>query len=77
MEAGKQFILETLRVILIAGVSYLATDMVIAQLVTVFAGSHLTELQIIEVTAILSVIVKAVDRSLHESKIAEKGLTRF
>lgn len=77
LEALKNWALEVSRVALLAVVSYLATDFVIAKLVQDFFSSSMSPEMVLQVTGILTVILKAVDRSLHETKIAEKGLTQF
>lgn len=71
------FALETLRVGAIAVVAYLATDVVVNQLVDLIFGADLTPEIKFQVAALLTVILKSIDRALHESGIAAKGLTRF
>lgn len=68
MEAG--------RVVVIALASYLATDMVIGNLVDAVAGNQLSEPMKIQIVAIMTVVVKAIDRALHET-VDEKGILRF
>ena len=65
-ETIKQFSLELLRVALVA-----ALPIVIAS-----AESGNVDYKIIATVAVVAVL-KAVDRALHESGVAEKGLTRF
>ena len=65
-ETIKEFSLELLRVALVA-----ALPVVIA---SAEAGS--VDYKVIGTIAVVAVL-KAVDRALHESGVAEKGLTRF
>lgn len=65
-ETIKQFSLELFRVALVA-----ALPVVIAS-----AESGTVDYKIVATVAVVAVL-KAVDRALHESGVAEKGLTRF
>lgn len=76
METFKKTLLEFGRVVLIGVVSWLLTDTVIANLVNQFGANLSLEVRLL-ITGGLSTIVKSIDRGLHESGMAEKGLTRF
>ena len=65
---------QLLRMVLLAVVSWLATETVLTQ---VFAQVALDPVLKTQVIAILTVGLKGVDRWLHESGTAVKGLTRF
>lgn len=65
-ETIKQFSLELLRVALVAALPILITS--------VESGN--VDYKIVATVAVVA-ILKAVDRALHESGVAEKGLTRF
>lgn len=68
----KDLLLELGRLALAAVVSYLLTDQVIANLLPI--ADEAVKLQ---VAGLLTVVLKAIDRALHESKTAVKGLARF
>lgn len=76
MEALKQFVREALRLIAVAVVSYLATAGVLDQVVRQFGGSLSPEVQVM-VMGLLTITLKSVDRMLHETGMAEKGLVRM
>ena len=71
------FIKELLRVVLIAVVSYLLTEGVITALLDLVVGIQLDPTQRLILVGLITTVVKAIDRHLHESGMAEKGLTRF
>lgn len=77
----KKSLLESLkelgRLLLISGVSYLLTEGLITSFVEYFFGTRLDAFAKVQITAIITFIAKTIDKYLHESGVAEKGLTRF
>lgn len=69
------FIKEVGRLALLGGVSWILTEGVLANLVGQFVV--LDEAVKAQIIAFLTLILKSVDRWLHETKIAEQGITRF
>lgn len=65
------------RTLLIGAVSYLLTDNVITSIISYYFGAKLDTFTIALITTALTGTLRAIDRYLHESGIAEKGLTRF
>lgn len=65
------------RVVLLGAVSYLLTAGVLTTLVSILFGVKLdTQIQVV-IVGLLTSVLKGVDRQLHDSGVAEKGLTRF
>lgn len=71
------FLKEIGRVVLLAVVSYLSTEVVVGQVLDIAFGIRLDPATKIVITGLLLSVLKALDRELHNSGIAEKGLTRF
>lgn len=69
----KDLWLELLRLVALAIVSFLLTDGVLVQVL----GANLSPELRMQLIALLTFALKGVDRWLHESGKAEKGLTRF
>lgn len=65
------------RVLLLAIVSYLGTAGVIAGIVAWFTGNKMDLAAQAQVVTVLTTLLTIVDSYLHESGVAEKGLTRF
>ena len=65
------------RVLILAIVSYLGTTGVLAGLVAWFTGNSMDIKTQAEVTTVLTTLLTILDSYLHESGVAEKGLTRF
>lgn len=76
MELGKT-IKEFLRVSLIAIVSYALTEGVIAGVLDATIGVRLDASAKVILVGFITALVKAVDRELHDSGVAEKGIIRF
>jgi len=65
------------RLILISIVSYFLTEGVITTLVGYYFGTHIDTFTKVQITAVLTLVARTVDKYLHISGIAEGGLTRF
>lgn len=65
------------RVVVLGVVSYLLTAGVLASLVSILFGTHLDASVIVIVTGLLTSVLKGLDRQLHDSGVAEKGIVRF
>ena len=72
------FLKEAARIILIGIVSYLLTEGVLTPLVeAVTLNFNVDPLLKTQITMVIGLVLKSLDRWLHESGNAEKGLTRF
>lgn len=67
---------EYLRIILAAGVSWLLTEGAIA-LVLQWFGIVLDPAAKVLIVTVLTGVLKSIDRELHNSGVADKGLARF
>lgn len=77
LEALKQSALEAGRLMLTALVSYLLTEGVLGFIIDYFFGVKVEPSVKLQVTTALTIILKAVDRALHETGIRTTGLTQF
>jgi hypothetical protein len=75
-ETLKQSLLEGGRLLVSAVVSYLLTEGVTTFIIDRFFGVRLDPAFKLQVIAAATIILKAVDRALHETT-SEKGLLRF
>lgn len=76
------FLKELGRLVAAAVVSYLLTGVVLQGLVSAIFGQYLGTDLVVEVTALLTAVLKALDRHLHETNsdnklLGEKGLFGF
>lgn len=76
IEGMKQYLLETGRLILSAGVSYLLTEGALGFVLDYYFKVQLDPMFKVQLMTVLTIVLKAVDRALHETG-TEKGLLRF
>ena len=72
-----EFLKEIGRVILLAVVSYLSTEVVVNQLLDLVGKGQLDSMSKLVLSGLILSILRAFDKQLHDSGVAEKGLTRF
>lgn len=72
----KQMGLELGRVIALAVIAYLLTEGVLTTLIGL-TGLTLSPDIKLQVITFLTLVLKGFDRALHESGVAERGITRF
>lgn len=65
------------RVVVLGALSYLLTAGVLSNLLNIVFGAHLDVSVQLIIAGILASALKALDRQLHDSGVAEKGLVRF
>ena len=66
------------RIILLAVIAWLLTDQVINRVVDLVTLNYQLDMNLkLQITGVITTVLKSVDRWLHESKVAEKGITRF
>lgn len=73
----ESFVKENGRLIAIAIVSYLAVEGATSAIVETFIGTRVPAEVKLQIVGVLTFVVKAIDRALHESQIRTKGLTNF
>ncbi|MCK9371062.1 hypothetical protein M0R04_14215 [Candidatus Dojkabacteria bacterium] len=71
------WIKETGRVVVLGAISYLLTEGVLVGLVDIIFGVKLDVASKLFIVGLVTSVLKGVDRQLHDSGLAEKGITRF
>ncbi len=77
IEVLKQSLLEGGRLIVTALVSYLLTEGVLGFIVDRVFGIRIDPALKFQVTTALTLVLKSIDRALHETDIRVKGLLQF
>lgn len=72
-----EFLKEVGRVVLLAVISYLSTEVVVNQLLDLVGQGKLDSMSKLVLSGLILSVLRAFDKQLHDSGIAEKGLTRF
>lgn len=68
---------EFCRVIVLAIIAYLLTEGVLGNLLDIVFGLKLDTATKLFMVGLVTSVLKGIDRQLHDSGIAEKGITRF
>lgn len=76
-KANIESLKEMARLLLMGAVTFLLTEGVINNLLITFLGTRMTAEQRLAVDGFILLALRGFDKWLHESKTAEKGLTRF
>lgn len=77
IEMIKQSALEAGRLLVTAIVSYLLTEGVMTFVVDHIIGVHTDAATKLQITTALTIVLKAIDRALHETGVRTTGLTQF